>query len=183
MSLGEFLQHNKQTIFILVLVIVIYYVIVSRHNSQLYDEILTGFWKCSSDFLEDAGLTSFVLYLAPPDWRGKRACYLLAEKGGDLVINEPASVCITQNWCAGNWSTGFDQKSYTAVFQDLETEDFPKKQMMVLYPKTGKLILSKGDTIYGVFFKDCFLTETIYMYKNLAPIEDEETDAEDEESD
>lgn len=178
MGFSEFFQKNKTTIIIVLVIIVVYYIVVMHCNSSIYGELVTGFWKADKDFLADAGLTSFLLYFAPSDWKGNRACYLLAEKCEELVINEPCSAKLAQNWKLGNWSTGFGVKSYDLVFSDLETEDMPHKQTLNFYPKTGKLILSKGDTIYGVFYKDSYLTDTMYQTEIIKP--EEASDEEEE---
>lgn len=159
----DFIKNNSRTITVLVIMLLVYYAAISWNNSRIYDDILTGFWQCSADFLRDSGLSSFLLYLAPPKWNGVRPCYILAECGSDLVINEPASVSLTQTWGAENWSLGFGSRTYAAIFTDLETQEFPHTQTLVLHPKSGKIILSKDDTVYAVMYKDCASTETMYM--------------------
>jgi hypothetical protein len=174
MGLIEFFKNIKNTGFAVVLIIVLWFIVNARCASAMNDNLLSGFWKADADFLEDADLSSFVLYFASPDWRGSRACYILAEKGTELVINEPCSVKLSETWAFGNWSTGLNTKSYTILFSDLETDDFPKKQNMVFNPNSGKIVLSKADTIYGVFFKDAYLTDMIYQDKIIEPQELEE---------
>jgi hypothetical protein len=181
MGLKEVLQNHKNTIVVLLSIIVIYYVIVLRCNGSIYNELMTGFWKADGEFLKDAGLTSFLLYLAPTDWKGIRACYLLAVNGDELVINEPCSVSLNQTWKLGNWSTGFGVKTYDIIFKDLETDDIPNKLILNFYPKTGKIILSKGDVIYGIFYRDAYLTDTMNQVDIINPeaekIADNEVDS------
>lgn len=159
MGLG-FLSNNFTAIIAVLLVFLVYY--ITWNNRRIYDDILTGFWRCPADFLAEADLSSFLLYLAPPDWKGVRACYVLAERGADLVINEPASITLTQDWSISNWALGLSSKTYTADFFDLETDDFPSSQKLVLHPKTGKIIMSKDDTVYAILYKDSISTETLY---------------------
>jgi hypothetical protein len=175
MGLLEFLKTHQRTIVIILVMMVIYYFTLLRHDSGIYDSLITGFWTADKSFLQDAELSSFVIYMAPPNWSGKRACYILAEKGKELAINEPCSVTLAQTWGVGNWFPGLGAKTYDAFFDDLETEDFPERQKMIFYPKTGKIVLTKGDIVYGIFFKDSFLTETIYSIDTLVP-EEEESD-------
>jgi len=178
MGFTDFLQKNRNTIIIIVIILVIHYFLILRNNTQIYNFAITGFWKADSEFLQDAGLTSFLLYFAPTDWKGSRACYLLAEKGDELVVNEPCSVVISQTWKLGNWSTEFCVKTYDILFKDLESGDMPSRQTVNFYPKTGKLIMSKGDVIYGIFYKDAFLTDTMYQANKIKP--EEEVEEEDE---
>jgi hypothetical protein len=181
MGLIEFFQNNKTTVFVVILIIVFWFVVNTRCASAMNDNLISGFWKADADFLDDADLSSFVLYFAPPDWSGNRACYILAEKGDELVINEPCSVKLSETWAFGNWSMGLNTKSYTILFSDLETDDFPKKQNMVFNPNSGKIVLSKADTIYGVFFKDAYLTDMIYQDKIIETQEPESESEEEEE--
>jgi hypothetical protein len=73
----------------------------------------------------------------------------------------------------GNLSTGLGVKTYNIIFKNLETEDMPSKQIVNFYPKTRKLILSKGDVIYGIFYKDAYLTDTMYQGDKINPEEPE----------
>lgn len=179
MGFTEFLSSHRNKLVTVILIVVVYYVIVIKCNSDMYDSLITGFWKGDNDFLRESGLSSFLLYLAPPE-KGLRACYLLAEKDEELVINEPCSSSIKQTWKLGNWSPGLGSKTYEIQFYDLETEDFPEKQTMTFYPKTGKMILSKNDTVYGVYYKDAYLTDTIYEVTDIKPEKNEEPESEDE---
>lgn len=179
MGVGDFLSKNRNTIVVILIILVTYYLIVLTCNSAMYDAIISGFWKGDMGFLQDAGLSSFLLYLAPAE-RGTRACYLLAEQGDDLVINEPCSAYIKQTWDLSNWNTGLDSKTYEITFYDLETDDFPKKQKMTFYPKIGKMILSKNDTVYGMFYKDAHLTDTIYDVSEIKPEKNDDPDSDDE---
>jgi hypothetical protein len=180
MGLIEFFQHNKTTIFVVILIIVLWFMVNSRCVSSMNDNLLSGFWKADVDFLDDSELSSFVLYFAPPNWSGNRACYILAEKDGELVINEPCSVKLSETWELGNLYSRLNTKSYSVSFSDLETNDFPKKQNMVFNPNSGKIVLSKADVIYGVFFKDSYLTDTIYNDEMIKPDELDELDEPDE---
>ena len=182
MELIKFFQNNKNTVFIIILIIVLWIIVNSRCASAINNNLLSGFWKADINFLEEAGLTSFVLYFAPPNWSGDRACYILAEKSNELVINEPCSVKLSEDWNLSNLSMGLNTKYYTALFSDLDTNEFPKKQNMIFNPNSGKIVLSKADTIYGVFFKDSYLPDTIYQDKMLAPEEPEPEDSEETES-
>lgn len=175
MGLIEFFHDNKTAVFILIFVIILWFVVNARCTSAMYNNLLSGFWKADSDFLNEAELSSFVIYFAPPNWKGDRACYILAEKNDELVINEPCSVKLSESWEIGNWSTELNTKAYTVTFGDLETNDFPKKQNMIFNPNSGKIVLSKADTIYGVFFKDSYLTDTVYRDKILEITEEQET--------
>ena len=169
MGFSEFFQNNKNTILIILTILTIYYFSTIHHSSGIYNDLLSGFWKADGSFLQDAGLSSFLIYFAPPNWQGTRACYLLAERGNELIINEPCSTSITQTWKFGNWSTGFGVKTYTILFKDLDTDDFPSKQTLNFYPKTGKIIMSKNDVIYGMFYKDAYLTDTMYLVDKIKP--------------
>ena len=171
------LQNNQNKIFVVILIIIIWYTIHTRCTSSMYANLLSGFWKADADFLDEAELNSFVLYFAPSNWKGIRACYILAEKNGELVINEPCSVKVCEKWEMSNWSTSLKPKTYDLLFSDLETDDFPKKQNMVFNPNSGKIVISKADTIYGVFYKDSYLTDTICKDKILELVEEcSETD-------
>lgn len=176
----ELLKNNYQIVILISIMLV--YVFILWNNSKVYDEILTGFWKCSADFLKDADLSSFLLYLAPPNWKGIRPCYILAERGSELIINEPASLTLHQSWSMDNLMIGFNTRTYTACFHDLETDDFPSVQSLVLFPKTGKIILSKGDTVYAILYKDSILTEAIYSIpdEKIVRIGEKKDDKEDE---
>jgi hypothetical protein len=154
----EFLK-GKINATLIVVVVLLVYAGISWNASRIYADILTGFWKCPPEFLEEAGLTSFLLYLGPPNWRGVRACYILAGRGPEMIINEPASVSLTQTWRAANWAMGFSKRTYLAQFYDLETEDFPATQTLVLHPRSGKLIMSSNETIYAVLYKDNISSE------------------------
>jgi hypothetical protein len=176
MELITIFKNNKNVAFVVIFIILLWVIINIRCVSSMNDNLLTGFWKADPDFLDDSDLSSFVLYFAPSDWIGHRACYILAEKEDELVINEPCSVKITEPLSSSSLSISLDTKSYTVLFTDLETEEFPKKQNMVFNPNSGKIILSKGDVIYGVFFKDSYLTDMIYQDKIIKPQASESED-------
>ena len=154
----EFLKGRINATLIVVVVMLVYFGII-WNATRIYADILTGFWKCPPEFLEEAGLTSFLLYLGAPNWRGVRACYILAGRSSEMIINEPASVSLTQTWGATNWSLGFSKRTYLAQFYDLETEDFPATQTLVLHPKSGKIIMSSDKTVYAILYKDNISSE------------------------
>lgn len=176
MDILQFLSKHRNTIIIICLILIFYYFILLSCTNKISNELITGFWKCDSEFLMDADLSSFLLYLSPKKNGSKeRACYLLAEQDSELILNEPCSANISKDLKLSNWNFWSNSPlKYNIEFKDLEDENFPNKQKMTFYPKIGKLILSKDDVIYGIFYKDSYLTDSIYEIEEIKP--DKSTD-------
>lgn len=172
---------GKYLLGIVVVVFFLYYVVSSRCSSYSAQQLLTGFWIADPTFAEDSGLDSFLFYISDfsfGSWES-RSCYLVAESDGNLIINEPCTAYISETWDAGNWSSvgGLGKKVYSITFEDIETENIPHEQTLTLYPQSGKLVLSKGDTVYGVFFRDSEMTSDLYKTKKVEveEVEDDES--------
>lgn len=128
------------------------------YYNAICDSQLAGFWKGYPEFLEDAQLTSFILYISKGTTNRKG--YLLADNESGSVMNDTCNLYITFNWNSDFFN--FDIREYTCKFEDLNNSNMPNKVKLEYYPKIGKIILLKNNKMFGVFFKDAVMTETMY---------------------
>lgn len=165
---------------IFMIVLIIFY--SNYATSSIHNQLISGFYEANNDFCDEAGIDMFCLYFDDDiSFTGNRACYILAKRDDEMVLNEPVSAKITQRM---SWSSSMSEPKYFDVdFIDLDEslEDvFPRKQTMIFYPMIGKIILHANDTITAALYKNGVNSE-IKMILNEKNKENGATDDIDEE--
>lgn len=139
------------TIIVLLLICIIYIT-----STNIYDKLLNGFYEADSSFCEESGIDMFCIYFdGDISSNGSRACYILAKKDDEIIINEPTVAKITSQW--GNDSDPTSVKYFNVLFEDIgeEIEEvFPKKQVIRFYPNLGKIVLFDENVITACLYKN-----------------------------
>jgi len=125
--------------------------------------MMNGFWVAPQDFLDDAGLQSFVLYVADT------GSYIIIVRDDGILVNEMVDVHVKGAW--SNWmTTGLARRTYSVHFDGVDNDFFPSRQTMTL--ERGKIVLFDKDTVFAVLYHNAELTDA----GNCAESCDEDTD-------
>ena len=154
---------NNPFIIILIIILIWYYNVY--YNMKNTKNMLYGFWEADENFCKEAGLDLFHIYFDDPSKNSEIGCYLLAQKNGEIIINDPVTCHININ-CSylNNWRiNNAVPKFCTVYFNDIDYEFFPNYQELRLYILCGKMVLYTGDTITGVFYKNLINTELKFI--------------------
>jgi hypothetical protein len=135
-------------------VVVLIWIIVVQGASSSCSELMHGFWVAPKEFLDEAGLDSLVMFIGP------KGSYILSTRDDGVLMNDQITLHTSCKWgCGGNWSSGIGMRKYSVRFEGIKYDFFPSEQEMTLYPKCGKMILSKKGTAYAVLYRDAELTD------------------------
>jgi hypothetical protein len=117
---------------------------------------LNGFWETPPEFNNESGLSLCTLYIGEHQSVGGQPIYILMVEDDEdtLLINEPAVMNVS-GWPIKSQ----DCYTYSITLSELETDLWPTQMTMRHYPDTSKIILSAGDNIYAVFYKNPVLSE------------------------
>lgn len=144
-------------ILIFILIVIIAYTYYTRAN--IFNQLVNGFYESDASFCKESELETFCIYIDNDVLsNGERACYILAKRDGEIIINEPCTLKLTLA------STSYDTsaKYFIAQFKDIGdecAEVFPHMQKLQFYPQTGKIILHADDTVTFVGYKNGINTE------------------------
>jgi hypothetical protein len=160
----DFLQWVNVTS-IIAIILLIYIIYHGNNKASLYTKLLNGFYEADSGFCEESGISIFAFYLADEsDVDGNKAAYILVERDGVLLINEPVVAKVSLKWSM--WSNLMDTvsspKYFSIEFKDLSPECievFPRHQTIRFYPTIGKIVLFVNNTITAVLYKNPINTE------------------------
>lgn len=145
-------------IYIIIIIILIVYIFGCTPK---YNKLLPGFYEADISFCEESSIDTFCIYIDDKkNDDGVFPCYILMKSDDTLIINEPTTVKISQNWSWGSFDptnpiyfdVEFDNSEETA-------EIFPNQQKLRFYPNIGKIVLYNDDTVYGVLYKNGATTE------------------------
>jgi hypothetical protein len=124
-----------------------------KYNAEL--SLLRGFWESNKEFNDESGLKSFTMYIGEKDC-GEYPIYLLmVDSEEKILVNTPTNMSLSGNW----FSSESDCHEFNATFADLNSEFIPNKICFKFYPRSGKIILSGSNMIYGCLFKNPVLSE------------------------
>ncbi len=155
------MDQTQQFTVIAILALVLYFYYNYCENA-LHQSLLSGFWEANREFCDEAGLDVFCMFLSENySYSNVRSCYVLAQKDGDFVINEPCDVQINPIRYRGlNAASDFAIK-----FKGMSgaSDVFPADQTMKFYPICGKFVLYNGDTITAAMYKNAYRTELNFI--------------------
>jgi hypothetical protein len=125
---------------ILSCVIVILVIYITYSNYKYYNSYLDGYYTGEPDFLDDADLTEFCLYLNSGD-----GYILMANADGDIIENQKITYKISFNFYSSTFTIKFD-----------EMEILPKSLTLKVNPASGFLSLHDDKKTYAILIKDLF---------------------------
>ena len=145
-------------IYIIIIIILLIYIFFGNTSGKIYNKLLHGFYEADESFCEESGIDTFCIYI--DDKKNDDSvfpCYILMKSDDTLIINEPTTVKISQNW---SWFAD-PNIIYDIEFDNSEETSaiFPNQQKLRFYPNIGKIVLYNEDTVYGVLYKNGSTTE------------------------
>jgi hypothetical protein len=131
--------------------------------ARRYDRYLAGFWVGEASFLEEAGLRSFRLFLAPRDApRGDRQGYLIIEDSeGGLVANgalelTPPALAPARWGAARAFLARDDTLRLHGVAAEFDEDDspLPPEFSLAVSLQEGSLTIYDHEKVYAFLRKD-----------------------------
>jgi len=134
------------TIIACIIVIIILLLYIYYTKLHYYSNFLTGIYTGDPDFLDNAKLGEFILYLDCNKTKFK-GYIILADMNGDPAKNITIDGKIVQNYTKPN-----DFK----LTYDEENDIMPQSIALTIDPLTGYLILSDDEKTYAILVKDMY---------------------------
>ena len=181
---------------IVIAFIIVLYILLVYYSRSLDKSLLCGFWKASLDYCESADLDLFILYISKKTTMlgsilGGNYGYMLIKNSDGIILNCPLIIYFS-SW--NMWPYLTNKVNYNTTIEwvteksDQPDENvFPSKLSAEFYPKYGKLVLYKNDTIQAILYKDCHLSSmdcenlllpssTVVDEKNISSTEESPVD-------
>jgi hypothetical protein len=165
-----------QVLGLTVLALLFLFTVVVFNSRSNESSLVKGFWSGSSQFCGTANLDLFLIYIG--DGGSSRPGFILMKNADGFIINNPVKLHLT----GGNsFSPSVcDCRHYSVEIDWLDEEPpefFPSEQDIHYYPSVGKMVWSKGDTVYAVTYKNNQISDV----KNVLPDSVKELDEEEQE--
>jgi hypothetical protein len=113
---------------------------------------LRGFWYAEESFCEQAGISSFHLFVGKRDKSGEWPCHVLIEMKGQLAVDTATTLAISSPFFPGG-------TRYSIAFKE-EIPGIPQTLYADLVAPY-KLLLQRDGILYGKMFKDFENSELI----------------------
>jgi len=154
--------------FYIIIIILLTYLLFENTSGKIFKKLLHGFYEADSSFCEESSIDTFCIYIDDKiNSDGVFPCYILMKSDDVIIINEPTTIKISQNWSWGS-SDPSNPIYYDIEFDNSEetAEIFPNHQKLRFYPNIGKIVLYNEDTVYGVLYKNGSTTELKHIQEN-----------------
>jgi hypothetical protein len=143
-------------ILIVIIIILIFYSRILEYKQ------LTGFWKASNDYCKSANLELFLIYFSPGYY--KRNVYILIKSEDGVIVNDMAEIDLIPSITTIfnpiiNKEFKYNINIKWINENEIDNEDFPSEQELILYPYDNKLILNNDDKIFAILYKDNIMSD------------------------
>jgi hypothetical protein len=139
----------SSAVFSIILIIVLLKYITYSH--------IAGFWKAGGSFCEKSDLELFLIYISSfKIYSNTARGYIIMQNKDGFIINTAAEFTLNiipdiSSICSGTFNIKWlDGEKY---------EFMPAKLEITYFPYVGKIILKKGDTVYGELYKDANMSD------------------------
>lgn len=139
------------TVIVILIIVILYYI---YHINDIRLQILSGFWLLDTDFAEESGLTSFVLYIGNSCGINKYHGYILATNEDGIIINNQVEFHITNTI---SMLGIYDSKlKLTIDWLDMkpENESFSTSSYILFSPANNFMVIEDDDKILTKLWKN-----------------------------
>lgn len=159
-------------IILIVLIILMIYSYILYSEVKIYNNFITGFWKCDSGFCKESEIDDMVLYLNTNDNTG----YLIITKDGELLDNSSFDISkkTMNSFIPFNSMTGSQYMKYMINFNS-DNPDFvwgDEKYTLLVSMVNGTILIYKNDILFSKLYKDNNISNKFIEYAIL----DDETE-------
>jgi hypothetical protein len=138
----------KFIICIFLIIFIIWYIPIYQTNT-IAIKSLHGFYNGDNSFMEEAGLSSLILYL------DNNIGHIYLEKNnGEILLNDSFNWTIQSNITENLNSDINNKRIYTIKFKGIDCDAFPTSQIIEFYPLVGKIIMRQKKIVFAVCYKD-----------------------------
>lgn len=142
----------------LVVVLLVLLVALGGRGAEC-DRAMSGFWAGEPNFLDEAGLSQFYLFLGDPDGRRRPGYLYIADADAAPVSNQAIELELPRapsRWLAAARSgPGRPLRVGTVrIAYDDDTAVMPEKLSMVLDPAVGTMTLYDDEKVYAFLTRD-----------------------------
>ena len=153
------MNSTLQGLGIIIIVLSFIYIILVLNTRNTESTLLTGFWRASSEFCQNADLDLFLVYLGECNSKIShvRPGYIIVKNADGLIINDPVEITLTGGLSPNPTISAGRSFNMSIDWLDENTDYssfFPSEQSLNYYPDCGKLVLSDDTKVYAVLYKD-----------------------------
>lgn len=154
-------------IILIILIILIIYNYVLYSEKKVYNNFITGFWKCDSTFCKESEIDDMILYLNTNDNTG----YLVITKDNELIDNSSFDINkrVVGNNIPFNSMLGNQYMKYNINFVSNNSDfSWGKGDYTLLVSiVNGTILIYKDDTLFSKLYKDNNISNKFIEYAIL----------------
>ena len=125
-------------------------------RNEIYNNILTGYWKSDTDFLEKNNISLFSIAIGPPVKSSRHIYILMNDMNNNVIINDNNTMKLTSK----SWDPFSRKKLYNVSFEnEIEDDVMPRALSMIFEPQNGFFTLYDKDIVYAEMYKDNELSD------------------------
>ena len=153
------------------LAIIIVFVLILLYKTFFIPN-LQGMWECSSEFCQNSGLKSMLLFFGDREslFNGYSG-YIIAEDDSGLILNNKITIYM---WYIPTFKK-YDRWSVTiSGLDEDEKKMFPSSQSLYYYPDLGKIVMADDKKVTALFYKnnpasdcDCEMPSSLPVAQNI----------------
>ena len=146
---------------LIICLIVLFYMLIQINTIQ--DDILTGFWKSNSEFLDKNDIAVFSMAISPIKNSTRSVYIVMKDNNNNTIINEPNNIILTKSY-SQLLSFNTTCVKYAIRFEHaISGMDnnivIPQELNMIYEPKSGFFTMFIDDIVYIEMYKDNELSD------------------------
>ena len=130
--------------------------------NTIQEDILTGFWKSNSEFLDKNNIAVFSMAISPIKNSTRSVYIVMKDNNNNTIINEPNDIILTKSYLQ-TLSFNTTSVKYTVQFEHAISSDnkiiIPQELNMIYEPVSGFFTMFVDDIVYIEMYKDNELSD------------------------
>lgn len=144
---------------IIICILVLCILINAISKNDIYSDLLTGYWKSDTDFLEKNNISFFSMAIGPCTGSSRNVYMVMKDANNNTILNED-NIMIIKTSIFQSHNIFFRKKIYDISFDhDIGDDVIPSKLNMIFEPVTGFLTMYDEDIVYAEMYKDNELSD------------------------
>lgn len=145
---------------LIICMIILFYVLMRMNTIQ--EDILTGFWKSNSEFLDKNNISVFSMAISPLKNSTRSVYIVMKDNINNTIINEPNDIIMTKSYLQIPFNV--TRIEYTvrfehAIVSGIDEVIIPQELNMIYEPISGFFTMFVDDIVYIEMYKDNELSD------------------------